>query len=317
MDENSNRSSSEVNTALITCFDHVLLDGVSGINLMKQALGVQCALPNMKLSPPSGTIKERFLLWMKLPYDYLKLIESMRCQRQFAVNPECPQGYTASVSANIEVKLIKAIKTHYGVSYAAVLNSVVIGALHEILLRNNIPVPEFLTSEYVVPSPDKHPETMINHFHALPVRWHMRSNSAEERLYATHKKINDISNSAAPIAFYWYQQLQALLPAKLHVFMMSREDSGNLMNLSNFPVVDVHSNTNELRLCEMFVGHNPTPGSGICNLVAGINGNQRFVTFVDRGFIPNYDFAANFQFSIQGELARLEKTMKEYPAPSG
>ncbi|CAG7824724.1 unnamed protein product, partial [Allacma fusca] len=194
----------------------------------------------------------------KLPYDYLELIESTRGQRQLAVNPECSQGYTASVSELISVKLIKAIKTHYGVSYAAVLNSVVIGAIQEILPRNKIPVPKFLTCEYVVPSPHERPESVINQFHSLPVRWHMLSNSAEERLYTTQEKINDLSSSAAPIALYWYQQLQSLLPARLHGFMMSREDSGYVMTSSNFPVVDVHSN--EHKLCDMFVGHNPTPG---------------------------------------------------------
>ncbi|CAG7647940.1 unnamed protein product, partial [Allacma fusca] len=57
----------------------------------------------------------------------------------------------------------------------------------------------------------------------------------------------------------------------------------------------------------MFVGHNPTPGCGICIVVGGINGNQRIVTFVDNSFISDNDFATNFQSSIQGELAKLVK----------
>ncbi|CAG7726975.1 unnamed protein product, partial [Allacma fusca] len=89
MDKISNNDCSEVKTAFIYCVDHVLMDGFSAFNIMKQVFDLQCTLPNIKLGPPPGTIKQRFLLWMKLPYDYLELIESTRGQRQLAVNPEC------------------------------------------------------------------------------------------------------------------------------------------------------------------------------------------------------------------------------------
>ena len=150
-------------SVLIIRFHHSLADGYSYLNFVVRGL---CKAENLVAAVQSShklsafqNICRTLAAPFKQPYDFVKMFNTMEPDKSpwmLRSRTDLQKQYTTVWSQAISVEMIKKIKSRHRVSFQAVLNSIVSGAIQQLMSRAGQEVPEKMMSFVPFPLPN-HP----------------------------------------------------------------------------------------------------------------------------------------------------------------
>ncbi|CAG7731020.1 unnamed protein product, partial [Allacma fusca] len=250
-----------VSTEIIVRASHLLMDGRNWGLILRRWFDVQAPFPRFTLKSSGESWYQQFLMWLQLPSDFIEMSMRSRIKNQPGAELPFPPRLVVSIGKAISLKRIHDIKSGFGVSHAAVIQSIVIGALESFLERANIPVPEEMTSAYVVPMPTQHKSVTGNHFLITIIPWRIKSPSLVDRLMDMDGKLNEIRESVAPIGLHCMYWLLSFIPIKLRSVLMAGTFRAVSLTESNFPVLQLISKDSGIVIKDMFFLVSPVPGT--------------------------------------------------------
>ncbi|CAG7826214.1 unnamed protein product [Allacma fusca] len=145
-----------LNTGIIIRANQLIMDGRNWVQLVRKVFDITSPLPTFKNKKSGRSRFGKILLWFKLPFDYIEMSRELRIENQFAADLPFPPNLAVGLSNFVPDKDIHDLRSAFGVSHAVVVQSIVLGALQNLLEGAQIPVPEELTFVYPVPQPREH-----------------------------------------------------------------------------------------------------------------------------------------------------------------
>ncbi|CAG7835463.1 unnamed protein product [Allacma fusca] len=301
-------------TAILLRLDHVLCDAYSIILFLRTLFHSPMKCTTGNLNERSLSLAKRSGLVFKVVYDLADLcLNELDSSQLRSPVISCVKGVDCSISEAVPVDLIKEIKNYYKVSYAAVIYSVIHGAIQATLEKHKELVPKNLATFIILPKPDR-PDKFVNHLYGTCSKLSCNSNCPQARLQEIYQKLMKAHSSSTPFGIdllgsqiqYSPVFLRRFFSHKLHLVPF-----GVSVGCTIFPALTGTDFFDGCEVTDLFFGLGPSLNIGIFVAVWGTNKQQKFVFIVDKTMFRSDKIIQSFGWNVQHQVQLLAKGLNQ------
>ncbi|CAG7731709.1 unnamed protein product [Allacma fusca] len=291
-------------TYFILRMDHVLGDGYSTLKFMELLFNLKLSVPKLGMNQRQLTKWQRFGMVVKIPQDFventlLHLLSPKMYDRTLS------NQVNVSISPAVPVSLVKDIKNHFKVSYAAVLHSAVQGAIARgIHLAGKTPPKTTLCSlSFPVPN---HPGGMVIHTTYLICELPCGAASPVDRLTETQDILKEASKSTVPLSYPIMFRILALYPLPVRRWVMNFLFSGGISyGMATFPVTNLTDYLDGMEVKDLMISFGTISSLGMMVHTGGVNNRHRFCFTVDKNAFGSEEWCNKLGGLVLEELREL------------
>ncbi|CAG7734447.1 unnamed protein product, partial [Allacma fusca] len=290
-------------TLIIFRCDHVLADGYSLLGLVRNAFECPFVIPEACRSMPPVSIWEWIHCSLRMPFDVANTILLTIWKANLAKRDKSADAI-CSITSPIPVETIKTLKRHFKVSFAAVTQFIVQGALGRALRSVGKDVPDWLSTSFILPLPN-HPEGMC--IHASPMAAHFACEGDPSiRLQQTHEEIRKLTLPFTAMSYVYFLYMLGYLPVVIRKWItLGGSEKGPDYVMTHFPVASSKEYLDGLEVLDVLPSLSSIGSIGMTVASGGVNNQQRFTFFMDRNLFESEEAVSRISYFMQEELHTL------------